>query len=138
MLRLEAAPTLKETKEDKEKADLKKLDGEWKIESWVQFGQQVPMDASWNFKGDKYTLDQGNGNVEEGTIKLDVDKKPPFMDLDISAGNCKGKLQVGIYKVDGDTLTVCFAWPDAKERPTEFESTEKNRAILITLKRPKK
>jgi len=127
------APGLKE-KEDK--TDLKKLDGEWKIESWVQFGQNVAMEATWSFTGEKYTLTMP-ANTEEGTIAIDQAKKPATIDLTITGGNCKGKDQPSIYKFDGDALIMCFAWPGTTDRPTEFTSTAENRTILITLKRNK-
>src|SRR5262245_44331272 len=66
-LSVPAAPGLKE-KDDK--SDLKKLEGDWKVESWVQHGQTVHMDATWNFRGDKYTLKMPS-NLEEGSIKID-------------------------------------------------------------------
>jgi uncharacterized protein (TIGR03067 family) len=128
-----AAPGVKDKAKD---SDLKKLEGDWAIESWVQFGQTVPLEATWSFKGDKYTLDQGT-NVEEGGLKIDQEKKPPTLDLNITGGRCKGNDQVGIYKIDGDTLTLCLAWPGMTDRPTEFASTAENRTILITLKRKK-
>jgi uncharacterized protein (TIGR03067 family) len=128
-----AAPGLKE-----DKNDLKKLQGEWQIESWIQLGQKINVTGTWTFKEDKYTLDQGGDNVEDGTIKLNQKKKPAVMDLEITGGNCAGKNQPGIYKIDGDTLTLCFAWPGVADRPTDFDSTRENRWILITLKRVKK
>ena len=133
---LAAAPAPKEKEKD-DKADLKKLQGDWKIESWEQVGQSLNVTGTWSFKDDKYSLDQ-SGNVEEGTIKMDTTKKPAVMDLDITDGNCKGKLQPGIYKFDGDSLILCFAWPGTTDRPTEFKSTAEDRTILITLKRSKK
>lgn len=130
-----AAPVLKDGKDAKD--DAKKLEGDWTIESWVQLGRPTGVRGTWSFKGDKYTLDQG-GNLEEGTIKLDKAKKPPVMDLAITGGSCQGKDQPGIYKLDGDTLTLCFAWPGNTDRPTEFESPADKNWILITLKRDKK
>src|SRR3954470_10225030 len=127
-----AAPALKEGKND-----LKKLEGEWKIESRVQLGQPVPMTASWSFKGYKYTLDMGPTNREEGTIALGQGKAPATVDLAITGGSCAGKDQPGIYKFDGDPLIFCFAWPGVTERPTDFASTAENRWILVTLKRAK-
>src|SRR5262245_56755224 len=111
-----AAPAPKVAPKD-DKADLKKLEGEWKIESWIQFGNPVGADWTWTIKEDKYTLDQGT-NLEEGTLKLDSKKDPPVMDLEITGGNCKGKDQPGIYKLEGDKLTLCFAWPGETDRPT--------------------
>lgn len=126
-----AAPGLKEIPND-----LKKLEGDWKIDSWTQQNQPIPMNAVWSFKGDKYTLDQG-GVLEEGKITLDRTKKIPTMDLTITGGNCQGKDQPGIYKLDGDKLTLCFAWPGETDRPDEFVSKKENRWILITLTRKK-
>jgi len=131
LLEVVAAPGLKEPPND-----LKKLQGDWTIESWVQVGQAVQMQATWTFKSDKYTLDMA-GNREEGNIKLDKQKKHPTIDLAITEGTCQGKDQPGIYKLDGDTLTLCFSWPGVADRPTDFASTADNRWILITLKRKK-
>jgi uncharacterized protein (TIGR03067 family) len=129
-----AAPGLKD-KEDK--SDLKKLQGDWTIASWEQLGQNVNVTGTWSFKDDKYTLNQGF-NLEEGSIKLDQGKKPATIDMNITAGNCQGNDQPGIYKIEGDTLTLCLAWPGNTDRPTEFSTNAGNRWILITLKRAKK
>jgi uncharacterized protein (TIGR03067 family) len=134
-----AAPD-KEKKEDKD--DLKKMEGEWQVTAWEQGGNSLPAEAvegsTWTVKGDKYTFVMGN-NTEEGTFKLDAGKKPPTIDLDIMSGNCKGNNQVGIYKVEGDTITFCFNRPGATGRPTEFKSTEDGDTFIVaTLKRKKK
>jgi uncharacterized protein (TIGR03067 family) len=134
-----AAPT-KDKKEEKD--DAKKMEGTWVITSWEQGGFALPAEgiegAKWTVKGDKYTFTMG-GNVEEGTFKLDSSKKPATIDLDITAGNCKGNAQPGIYKIDGDTMTFSFNKPGEKGRPTEFKSTEEGDTfIMVTMKREKK
>jgi hypothetical protein len=42
----------------------------------------------------------------------------------------------GIYKIDGDTLTMCLS--PTGERPAKFESTAGGQTILMTFKRMKK
>jgi uncharacterized protein (TIGR03067 family) len=129
-----AAPAPKDDK------DLKKFEGDWTFTAWESRGQAVPREqldiAKWLVKGDKYTFEMGE-EKEEGTIKLDPAKKPATIDFAITAGNDKGKDQPGIYKVDGDTITICLARPGGKERPTDFKSTEENGFILVTVKKAK-
>jgi uncharacterized protein (TIGR03067 family) len=135
---LAAAPGLKEKEKDN---DLKKFEGEWVVQSWEQRGQPFPNlvdTARWSIKGDKYSLDMPGAALEEGTIKLDPAGKLSTIDLDITAGNDKGKLQVGIYKVEKDTITMCFNWPGVDGRPTDLSSTPDNGWILITMKRARK
>ena len=93
--------------------------------------------TKWSVKGDKYKFSMGEME-EEGTIKIDAAKKPATLDFEITAGNDKGKNQVGIYKIDGDTMTICLAQPGVDKRPTDFTSTEDNGHILVTIKRKKK
>jgi uncharacterized protein (TIGR03067 family) len=133
-----AAPG-KEKKEDKD--DAKKMEGEWQVTDWVQGGTPLGAGAlegcTWTVKGDKYTFVLG-GNTEEGTFKLDPAKKPATIDLDITAGNCKGNKQEGIYKIEGDTMTFCFNRPGAAGRPGDFKSTEDGDTFIVaTLKRKK-
>jgi len=133
-----AAPTLR-AKDDKD--DVKKLEGNWVATGWTQGGQALPGEVlesiKWTVKGDKYTFAMGE-DTEEGTMKIDQGKKPATVDLAITSGRDKGQDQVGIYKIDGDTITFCFNRPGAKDRPADFTSTEDNGHILLTVKRVKK
>ena len=43
-----------------------------------------------------------------------------------------GETQLGIYKLEGDTLTVCV---DNRERPTQFEDGAGRNGLLLILKR---
>jgi uncharacterized protein (TIGR03067 family) len=120
----------------KELSDLAKLQGEWKIELWIQGGRKFDVKATWTIKDNKYTLSLDRRS-EEGSIKVDETKTLTTIDLDITDGSCKGKEQLGVVKVDGDKLFMCFALPGVAERPTELSSSAENRWILITLKRVK-
>jgi hypothetical protein len=44
----------------------------------------------------------------------------------------------GIYKLDGDTLTICAVEGDGNDRPTEFSTKEGDKNRLVVLKREKK
>lgn len=124
-----------------DKDDLAKFDGAWVFSSWLQYGRSLDDEsresAKWSVKGDKYTFEI-DGAREEGTIKLDPTKKIGTIDLAITEGNDRGKEQFGIYKIDGETITFCFARAGVKERPTDFTSTADNNNILVTIKRSKK
>ena len=127
-------------KDEKDKDDLKKFDGNWTFSSWQHSGLPLAAisleSAKWSVKGDKYTFEI-SGVKEEGTLKLDSTKKMATIDLAITSGNDEGSTQLGIYKFDGEALVFCFSRPGVKDRPTEFTTTEENANILVTIKRTK-
>lgn len=90
------------------------------------------------FKGDAYVF-TGGPEAEKGTFKLDAKARPAAIDLKIlESATGKGKTQLGIYELDGDTLRLCMADEGAKERPTKFASAEDAPEFLLaTLKRKK-
>ena len=120
------------------KKDPPALVGEWAGESGVEKGRALalPPGTGWVFTADgKSVLTLGGGaGSTEATYKADATKAPA--ELDLSDGP-KGKPLRGIFKVEGDTLTVCLVEGDA-DRPTAFESAAGSKAILLTLKRVKK
>jgi uncharacterized protein (TIGR03067 family) len=114
-------------------ADQEKLQGKWTVESFEYNGNPVERmkDATREIKDGKYTLTPKVGDVIEGTIKLDPDKKPKTIDLDVN-----GNILKGIYELDGDALKLCYNLSDG-ERPTEFASKPDTGVILILHKRAK-
>ena len=71
--------------------------------------------------------------------KIDTDAKPfAAIDLVIEDGpeEAKGKTSKGIYKLDGEKLTLCVSVP-GKDRPKEFAQTD-DEAYLFELKKEKK
>jgi uncharacterized protein (TIGR03067 family) len=119
------------------------LKGTWTAISLEQDGKKQPEDRLKEinlqliFNGEKYAERQEGNVTEEGTIKIDTTKKPATIDLSIRTGDDKGKLQLAIFEVKGDTLKLCLAVPDAKDRPTAFASPEGSKIANVVFKRAK-
>ena len=115
--------------------DEEKIVGTWAVVSEEHGGQKT---AEEELKGlrlilaadGKLTQKQGE-REEEGAYKLDPAKAPK--EIDVSAHN---KMLPGIYKLEGDTLTLCADHGGA-ERPTEFASKAGTDVVLVVLKREK-
>ncbi len=66
-------------------------------------------------KGNSYTVFLFSKAIGQGTMVVDASKKPKAID----ARPDKGEPRLGIYKLEGQRWTICFAAP-GKKRPTEF------------------
>jgi uncharacterized protein (TIGR03067 family) len=126
---------------DKEapKKDAPSIVGEWDGEKAVRGGMERPIPdggVKVTFTADgKLLFKEGFKDATEGSYKVDAKKNPA--EIDLNPPNEDGTL-LGIYKFDGDTLTICLSDKNSTERPTKFESPEGTNVMLITLKRVKK
>jgi uncharacterized protein (TIGR03067 family) len=90
--------------------------------------------ARFTFSGDKYRFG-GENKVNEGTYTIDPNKSPKEIDLI----NGDGNVMVGIYKLEGDELTLCFRKLEpAIGRPQKFEAAPGSGRMLVVLKREQK
>jgi uncharacterized protein (TIGR03067 family) len=119
--------------DDKEQAEaLKAFEGTWVTE------ENAGIEAKWVFTGAsvKATV---NGMDYGCKMTLDPAAKPnSTIDFLIEDGpeDAKGKMSKGIFKFDGDKLTICVSHP-GKDRPTKFEDAP-DEAVLFQLKKQKK
>ena len=139
-----AFETLKRQTAEKEQAVLAKemafLAGEWTMVSGEIGGQQMPeamaKTAKRVAKGNETTVTMNGQIFLKATITIDPSKKPKTIDYLMTDGPSKGKTQLGIYEVDGDTVRFCFGSP-GQERATEFATKAGDGRTLSVWKRVK-
>jgi RNA polymerase sigma factor (sigma-70 family) len=124
--------------EDK-KSDKDLSQGDWVVKVVQRNGQDAPeknevVGKTLKFAGDKLTFKQF-----EGEMKLDPSKDPKEIDCKVVEGpeNEKGMVAKGVYKLDGDKLTLNLAHP-GNERPAGLESKAGENTIYLELERAKK
>jgi uncharacterized protein (TIGR03067 family) len=71
-----------------------------------------------------------------GTTKLDPSANPMTIDVTYTEGDIKGRTAAGIYKIEGDLLTICRSAPD-QLRPTGFASQPGSGHTLMSYQREK-
>jgi uncharacterized protein (TIGR03067 family) len=113
------------SKPERTEQDLKKLQGEWSYPTTIYF-------TDWNgdfsikpgpavrvtIRGNRM-IDHGSGAFS-GVIRLDASRSPRVLDLIPEKAEYA---RYGIYKMEGDRLTLCFTTPvfdGPSERPKSF------------------
>jgi uncharacterized protein (TIGR03067 family) len=123
--------------------DTKKLDGKWVIKSVERGGKTVDLATeehapkSITFKDGKVTVEMKNAE-HKGTFKLGKEDKLGTLDLTPDDPNEKENGVKALYKVDGDTLTICLNEGKTSERPKELGAKEGSHCCVITFTREKK
>jgi uncharacterized protein (TIGR03067 family) len=122
------------------KKDLAQLQGEWSMVSGSADGQPMPdlllKQMKRVCKGDEATVTMAGQTYIKAKFTIDPSKKPKTIDYQMTDGFTKGKNQIGIYEVEGETFKSCFGKPGA-ERPTDFTSKPGDGRTLSVWKREK-
>jgi uncharacterized protein (TIGR03067 family) len=122
------------------KKDMAGLQGEWSMVSGSADGQPMPdqmlKQSKRVCKGDETTTTVAGKLFMKAKFTIDPSKKPKTIDYEMTDGFTKGKRQLGIYELDGDTFKSCFAGPGI-ERPIDFTSQPGDRRTLSVWKREK-
>jgi uncharacterized protein (TIGR03067 family) len=114
------------------------VEGTWEVLSFAPIElvsseemKQKVMSLTYIFEREKLLLKEVSGdNTIPEPYKLDSTKAPKTIDLAFG----KGGIYAGIYKREGDKLTICYSWGP---RPTEFEAEAGSDRALLVLKRKK-
>jgi uncharacterized protein (TIGR03067 family) len=132
--------------DDAAKKDQELMEGTWKVVELTEQGTKIadkdlePIEVS--ILANKMAIHDGGKFREEIAFKLDAGKKPRAVDFTYTKGLHTGKVELGVYTVEGDILKFCVneTKDGAKEgpRPAEFASTKENGCYLVVLKRVKK
>ena len=81
---------------------------------------------------------QGRQDRLRGHVRTEPKATPAAIDFAHTLGALNGKAWKGIYKLDGDTLTICDNAADlAKGRPTAFASKSGSGYVLLTFAKAK-
>jgi uncharacterized protein (TIGR03067 family) len=119
-------------------AEFKRLNGAWRPKSGVLAGEKFPAEVCQQIK---LELSNGrykssfNGEESSGTIELDLSKKPWAMDITVKDGSDAGKVIKCAYKFEDELLHVAYSLAFDDVRPTEFESNQDNKLLLIIYER---
>lgn len=109
------------------------LQGTWKVIAHITSEETYDVPANiprWVIKGDKVRY----GGETLGTLTVDTGNMPKTIDLHFADGK---QTYEGIYKIDGDTLTICVnrASAGVKERPLDFAGESKEDRQLLVLQK---
>jgi uncharacterized protein (TIGR03067 family) len=110
-----------------------KFEGRWIVVSGTVDGdaQDMKGDKVHLAKG-KLTIDEQDGEKQEGTYEADTSKEPSHIDVTPTQGTDKDKLFKGILILEGNQLKLCLARP-GDARPTGASSKEGSGHILLVL-----
>ena len=105
--------------------DKAQLQGGWTMVSGERDGQAFSAsfmkDSKRVAKGDETTVTIQGQLFMKATFTLDPSKSPKTIDYSVTGGPYAGKIQFGVYELDGDKVKFCFSTP-GKERPTDFST----------------
>jgi len=118
--------------------------GAWELELQIINGTLAPPYAwgglyyEFKFNGTCVISRFLGGGVPPGTCRFDIDlrRDPAAITMNWAASGQRSLL--GIWKVDGDTLTLCVDRSGTKARPKTLESRKGSQTTLYEFKRLRK
>ena len=123
---------------DSQKSRDSELEGRWRVVSLEAQGHEAPAEVvaalKVVFKNGTVTFEPGEPGFTTYTYRVDRRVDPPQMDLTPTEGEKRGMVQKGIYRLEGDQLTVCLGM---QERPKEIGAKLGSLDAIYVLRRMK-
>jgi uncharacterized protein (TIGR03067 family) len=127
--------------EPSKRKELARHQGEWLVVSFERNGEVTAKeitDTIMRVVENDHVVWKREGKSFAGTsMVLDPNAEPPTIDLLPDGGPARDKRVRGIYKLQGDTLTICVADPDSP-RPLKFSAPKGSGHTLQTFRRKPK
>lgn len=130
-------PLLLAAGNDDVRKELKALQGKWKTVAVEALGKPFPKEALPAFTVVIGADGKSTGQMAKGefrfTMTVDPKKSPKTIENLHETGPEKGKKQYGIYKLEGDKLTVCITRAGSKEsdRPKSFSTQDTTNVVFV-------
>ena len=108
---------------DEAKGDLAKLAGAWEAKVGANKDRSIVVEFKGSSVSAKLTGDDGNSATYKGEAKINESASPKtidFVKFKGEDGNELGGDNLGLYKIEGETLTIC-AGGHGNPRPSEFK-----------------
>jgi len=124
--------------QDKPAGDASPLAGKWKVTAGAKNGERMD-ESKLNevavFTKDKVTMKTPDGAFEF-TYTADAKATPMTVDMTVVKPDMfKGAKALGIVKVTGTAMTLCYNAEKDGKRPTIFQSSKDNKCFLFVLEK---
>jgi uncharacterized protein (TIGR03067 family) len=130
------APFPKAVRTRDARADLQALQGTWErteLYSWGERIHETPGHVTLVVTGDSATFFSGGNGQTNWTIVLDSSRRPAEIDLR-RRGYSEPYVLRGVYRLEGDTFTVCYRG-HGDDRPTDFDRDREKKVYFTVYKR---
>ena len=117
--------------------ELQRFQGTWNVAAWEEGGKAADVKGRTVFFGaNVFVFLRGGKPHQAGAAQLDPGKSPRTVNLSVKEGEGKDGVMLGIYALEGDTLTLCLD-PQGQSRPKDFKPEADAGFTLVTLKKTK-